>query len=216
MKFYDNKIVKKIREARRKGESIRDLETRFKVSNTTVSRWVRDIPSKERLYLKSREEEEKNKNKFKGLVAKIKLDEVNSKILAAMLYWCEGSKYPSTSCVSFSNSDCDLVKSFLELIRLGFDLDESKFRVHLQLHTTHNKTVITRFWSELLNIPKEKFYKPTITKPTRRMKRIDYKGTCTVRYYDVKLLFQLIGLYQEFANKWRGTQVAEGGSLLNS
>ena len=177
MKFYDNKIVQKVREERIKGASIRDLEEKFKVSNTTASRWVRDIPSKERLFIKSKELAQVNENKFKSLVRRTRLGKVNAKILAAMLYWCEGSKYPSTNCVAFSNSDCGLVKSFLELIRLGFDLDESKFRVHLQLHTIHNQAVITKFWSKLLNIPKEKFYKPTVTKPTRRMKRMDYKGT---------------------------------------
>lgn len=201
MKFYDNKIVKKIREARCNGASLRDLGRKFKISNSTISRWVHDIPSKEKLFLKSRELEERNKNKFRASVDKIKLDKVSSKILAAILYWCEGSKYPATNFVAFSNSDCKLVKSFLELMRLGFDLDENKFRVHLQLHTTHSEAVMIKFWSELLNIPKEKFYKSTITKPTKRMKRIDYKGTCTVRYYDVKILFQLTGVFNEFANK---------------
>ena len=49
MKFYDNDIVEKIREARVNGLSIRDLEKKFKISNSTISRWVRDIPSKEKL-----------------------------------------------------------------------------------------------------------------------------------------------------------------------
>ena len=201
MKFYDNDIVEKIREARVNGLSIRDLEKKFKISNSTISRWVRDIPSKEKLSLKSRELQEENKNKFRALVDKTKLDKANSKILASLLYWCEGSKYPSTNVLAFSNSDCKLVNSFIELMRLGFDLDESKFRVHLQLHTTHDEAAMIKFWSGLLNLPKEKFYKSTITKPTKRMKRIDYKGTCTVRYHDVRILFQLTGVFNEFAKK---------------
>ena len=129
------------------------------------------------------------------------LKKESAKILASILYWCEGSKYPSSNFVAFSNSDENLVVTFLNLFRLGFKPKESKLKASLQLHTTHNKEEMTSFWSKALKIPKSQFYKPTITKPTKNMKRRDYKGTCTIRYYDVYILLEIMGIFEEFSKK---------------
>ena len=84
----------------------------------------------------------------------------------------------------------------MELFRKGFNIDENKLRVHLQLHNTHNKKDATNFWHNLLKINKNQFYKPTITSPGRKMKRKNYMGTCTVKYFDVKLLLNIMGIYE--------------------
>ena len=82
---------------------------------------------------------------------------------------------------------------------MGFELDEKKFRVHLQLHTTHNKKNITEMWSKLLKIPETQFYPPTLTQATNRMKRLDYQGTCSVRYHDFTVFHQIKGIYEKFS-----------------
>jgi hypothetical protein len=33
------------------------------------------------------------------------------------------------------------------------------------------------------------------------MKRKDYKGTCSIRYYDVYLLYEMMGIYEEFSKR---------------
>ncbi len=177
-----------------------ELEKRFKVPSSTISKWVRDIAVKSPQYTRAREFELKEKSRFKD--PPLRVDKNNARLFASLLYWCEGSKHPSSNALAFSNSDPAMVHTFISLLRQGFRLDKEKLRVHLQIHTTHEPKKVFQFWSELLGIKREYFHKPTITRPTRKMKRASYLGTCTVKYYDVRLLLQLMGIYERFAERW--------------
>jgi transcriptional regulator with XRE-family HTH domain len=202
MKFYSSEIVEKVREERRKGLSLRKLEELFHISNTTISLWVRDIESKHPASMFARKREKEWRDKLKNIGSDYKINQINAQILVSLLYWCEGSKYPTTNNVSFANSDFALVKTYLALLRIGFHIDEKKFRVRLQIHTTHNYQELLNFWSKLLTIPENQFEKPTITNPTKNMKRQNYRGTCTIKYYDVKLQLSIMGLYEAFASRF--------------
>ncbi|OGQ38830.1 MAG: hypothetical protein A2W61_01385 [Deltaproteobacteria bacterium RIFCSPLOWO2_01_44_7] len=201
MGFHDQSVVQKIRIERKKGTSIKNLERKFGVPETTVSRWVRDIPSASLAFNSARKREILLKAQLHHLTGHLTIDENLAKIFVSLLYWCEGSKHPSTSYIAFSNSDYRLVKIFLEFLRQGFKIHEDEIKVHLQLHSTHSQQEMTKFWSNLLDVPLNQFYKPTITNPTRKMKRLDYKGTCTIKYFDVKLLLNIMGLYEGLSNK---------------
>lgn len=138
-----------------------------------------------------------------GVVNSISLsDKEKIKLLTALLYWCEGSKYPSSSAVTMVNSDPDLMRTFIHLFRYAFKLDELKFHVHLQIHTTHDYKKIREYWSKLLHIPEVQFIKPTITKPKGGKHRNQYLGTCTVKYSDYRILLKLMGIYETFAKKF--------------
>lgn len=202
MKFHDQKIVKQVRGYRKRGLSLKALEEKFKVSDTTISRWVRDIECSDPNFIRAREKERIYKLEFFNLARDVKINKDLAKLLTGLLYWCEGAKYPSVNFLSFSNSDPDLVKTFMYLFRVGFEPDESKMKAHLQIHTTHRYKDIVKYWSTLLSIPINQFYRPTVTKPTGRMKRRNYFGTCTVRYYNVRLLLQIIGIFESFSNKF--------------
>lgn len=202
MKFYNQKIVQAVREDRKNGLSIKKLEKKFKIPDSTISRWVRDIPSSSKMFNLARKKEQFLKSEFHNLSSKYIINNELSKILISLMYWCEGSKYPSSNFVAFANSDYKLIKTFLNFLRQSFEINESKIKIHLQIHSTHNKDKIIEFWSDLLQVPKYQFYKPTITKPTNSMKRLNYKGTCTIKYFDVKLLLQITGLYEGLAKKY--------------
>ena len=200
-KFHQENIVQKVRELKKKGISAAEIARRFNIGDTAVLRWCSDIPSQNSYHLYAQKLREEAKKRSNGLTKNIKINRENAKILASILYWCEGAKYPSTNFVAFSNSDIDLIKTFLKLFRIGFQPKENKLRVHLQLHTTHDKEKLISFWSKEIKIPKSQFYKSTITKPTKNMKRRNYKGTCTIRYYDIYLLLEIIGIYERFSKK---------------
>lgn len=202
VKFYSEGLVKKARKLRKRGFSAKEIVDSLGISSkTTILRWCQDIPSNNIFHLQAEKIKERIKKKSVKLIKGISVDKEKAKFLASLLYWCEGNKYPSNNFVAFCNSDFNLVKTFLQLFRLGFSLDEKKIRVHLQLHDTHNKEEMFSFWAKLLKIPKRQFLKPTITKPTKRMKRKDYKGTCTLRYYDIRLLLEITGIFEEFSKK---------------
>lgn len=202
MQFHSSDIVAKARVKRQEGLSLRAIAREFGVSSSTISRWVKDIDYNDKSFNNARNLENSYKMKDEALVDNFEVDKTKAKVLASILYWCEGYKYPASNHVGFCNSDYNMSKTFITLLRSGYTLDESKFRVHLQIHTTHNLQSLIKFWSELLDIPASQFYKPTVTKPTGTMKRLDYKGTCTIKYYDVKILWQLMGLYQSLYNKF--------------
>jgi len=129
-------------------------------------------------------------------------DKDRNKLLTALLYWCEGSKYPASTAVTMVNSDSKLMRTFIHLFRKAFELDESKFHVHLQIHISHDYQKTREYWSSLLHIPEAQFMKPTITKPKGGKHRNQYFGTCTVKYADYRILLKLMGIYEAFAKKF--------------
>lgn len=201
MRLYKNKIVNKIRTARKEGEAIRRISSRFAIPYPTIFRWTADIYSDDKIFREAKLRRDKVKGKAKLEISNYNITRTEAKILSSLLYWCEGSKYPSNNFIAFSNSDVLLIKTFLNLLRLAFHIDESKIKIHLQLHTTHSIKKMIRFWSRLLKVSQSQFYKPTVTKPTQNMKRRNYFGTCTIRYYNLDLLLTIMGLYEGVANK---------------
>ena len=200
--FHTTAKVNRARTLRKKGISSKVIAKKLGVGNTSVLRWTNDIPSKNSNHKYFEKIHQRAKARGATIVRSRKITQEHAKILTSLLYWCEGAKYPSTNFVAFANSDITLVRSFLKLLRIGFKINENKLRVHLQLHTTHNIRETTNFWSRILKIPPKQFYKPTITSPTNRMKRREYMGTCTIRYYDVYLLLEIIGVFEKFSEKF--------------
>lgn len=201
MKFYTKNIFQQARNLRLKGAGLKEISEKFGVNRNTLSRWFFDIPSENPNYLRGEETRQAIKQKAAKYIQGFNVDKNTAKVLMALMYWCEGYKYPQCNCIGFANSDINLIKTFLKLFRMGFNIKEEKFKVHLQLHNTHDKNEVTRFWSKTLSIPESQFYKPTITKPLSKMKRVNYRGTCTIRYYDSALYNEILGIYEGFFKK---------------
>lgn len=204
MEQIDQSSEKQIREDRKQGFSLRQLEAKYGISRVTISRWVRDIKSTNTNFERYRESESEHKAVFREDGKVKKLNPETCRLLLAILYWCEGSKPPSSNFIAFSNSDPQLVKAFLFLLRKSFDIDESKLKVHLQVHDSQNYQQLVEFWQQHLEIEKGNFYKPTITTPNNKRRRLNYQGTCTIKYFDVKLLYQIVGIYEAFGNLYGG------------
>ncbi|HCC83232.1 TPA: hypothetical protein DEP96_00085 [Candidatus Uhrbacteria bacterium] len=127
------------------------------------------------------------------------------RLVAALLYWCEGGKQSLSSGINFSNSDPELMKTFLSALRKGFTLDESKFRVLMHLHEYHDETKQQTFWSRVTNIPVAQFQK-TYKKPhTGKRKHLNYEGCASLRYYNAGIVKNLIIIYSQFAKHSEGT-----------
>lgn len=207
MKSYHSDVVETVRGARMRGQSIKSLQKQFGISNTVISRWTHDLSVANSMVLRARKTEKTRKEIYQK-IGNIRLSRESKLLCLALLYWCEGSKYPASNNVAFSNSDPSLIKSFLQLFRDSFPIDEKKFRVHLQLHSTHRTDREFRFWNDLLHIPVRQFYSPTITEPHQRRKRLNYHGTCTIKYHDVRLQLGLAGIVEVFAKRfWKGGRV---------
>src|SRR4030042_2698563 len=200
MIFNINEISKKIRKKRK----AKIPEKTDKATHALPSLSISEKKSKKKPETKIFEIVKSAKNKRKSIakivVNRYKLNKTSAKILLALLYWSNCAKYPASNFIAFSNSDANLVKTFINLLRSTFPIRESKIRIHLQLHKTHNINKTIRYWSNLLKVPKITFYKPTITKPPKKISRSDYLGTCTIRYYSLDLLLTIMEIYEEMAN----------------
>lgn len=206
MRIYSDKIVQRARQLRKKNFSYREIGKIFNIPSSTVRKWCFDIQAGRGRSLKEIKKNEKIRRKFfregKNFIKRLNLDKISqdqARLFASLLYWCEGTKYPIETRVNFVNSNAQMMKMFIQLLRKGFDLDEKKFRAHLQIHSNHNFENLRKYWSKLLNISETQFIKPTITKPTGNRHRNDYKGTCTLRYYDYRILLRLSAIYENFA-----------------
>ena len=129
------------------------------------------------------------------LAQTIKRDDIK-KIAAAMLYLGEGSKVRST--IAFGNSNPDIIKLFLNLLRSAYKIDETKFRCTILCRADHDTAKLEKFWAKITKIPSAQFYKTridprTIGKPS---KKPDYMGVCVIDYFSADLFIELTKIGQ--------------------
>lgn len=204
---------------RNKGYSYNEILREISVSKSTLSLWLRDlvltVSAKKRLddqftkgQLKA-QESIRNKTKIKEDIAyknalktlsHISFTKEMKKVFCGILYWCEGSKSRSNS-VGFTNSDPDMIKTFLQFFREGFGVDERKFRVCVHLHSYHKKDTVLQYWSTITNIPLSQFIRPHLKHTAGMYKKDGYQGCIRVSYNDVVLFRELLAIKDCFVNK---------------
>jgi len=89
----------------------------------------------------------------------------------------------------------------LKSLRLGFALDESRFRGLIHLHSYHDPKKQLAFWSDVTGIPKSQFQKPYLKPNTGVRKRKNYQGCLSLRYGEAKIARKLDAIYHMLALK---------------
>ena len=112
MKFYTNDIVQKAIRLKEKGVAVTKITKELGITRGTLLRLCINIPSNNSNHLRNKKLKEVYRNKGKYYVANININKDTAKILAALIYWCEGYKYPNCNCIGFANSDINLTKTF--------------------------------------------------------------------------------------------------------
>lgn len=199
----DTTLVRNVQNLYKSGYSVAKISKELQKSSSNVSRWCRktlEITNSKKL-----SPQEKRRKEYFDL-DKIdigELDITKCRLLASILYWCEGAKYPSTGELAFTSSDETMQKVFIKLLRKAYpqEIDEKRFRVMLQIPSTYNIEETKKYWSNLLEIPISQFYNPYITKTQGSRYRKTYMGTCGLRYHDYRILLRLMGIYNQLANQ---------------
>lgn len=211
------KIKERAIKLREKGYSVKEIAERLYIAKSTSSLWLRDIKlnkkaltrlKKRRLLgyykaaLRWREkrvkEERKNLFSAKEIVDNIKRDLYHNKLYCSLLFWCEGGKTYKAG-VRFYNSDPILVKTFLNLFRKSFKINEKKFRILMHLHEYHDEEAQKKFWSKLTKIPKSQF-NMTFQKPhTKKRIKENYPGCVALYYHDRVIARELRAIYKAFS-----------------
>jgi hypothetical protein len=189
----------RIRKLYKKGWSEKAIASELCTQPSTVIRLLNKNKYSNRSigYIKSCERKRK---RFMNLDT-IKISKINktqARLYAAILYWCEGSKYPASTALNFTTTDVKMQKLFLAFFRKGFNPTESKFRVWLQYHSGQDKQTLFKYWATNLRIPTSQFMKPSITDKKGGRYRKVYRGTCSLRYADYSMILRLMGIYQRF------------------
>ncbi len=196
-------LVEQVQDLYRSGHSVASITKKLHKSNSNISRWCRkilDINGKG--CLTNQEKRRQYWYNFDN-ISIANLDTNYCRTLISLLYWCEGAKYPATSSLAFTSSDVEMQKVFIKLLRKAYpnEINESKIKIVLQIPSEFNVYETINYWSNILNIPTNQFYKPHITSTKGNRFRTSYHGTCSLRYHDYRLLLRIMGSYNQISKQ---------------
>ncbi len=184
------------------------------VPKSTFSLWFRSVQFSEKQAQKIREAQKINifKGRQNALMVlgnkkQIYIQSINSrvkhlpallqnkdvgKISLGMLYLGEGGKTRKSS-LMFGNSNPDIIRLFLGLLRNCYPIEERRIRCTVQCRADQDSEKLEEFWAMITHVPRSHFYKTridprTIGKPSRKL---DYKGVCRIEYLSADIYTEL-------------------------
>jgi hypothetical protein len=190
----------KARELREQGLDYEEIADALGVSKSSVSLWVRDMPTPPHLsYEESRKRSAEGVRRYWAAERPVReaareaaiaaaaaeigpLSDREFLIAGAIAYWCEGCKrkpHRRAERVTFVNSDPGLVRFFLRFLdHAGIDQDRVTYRV--QIHENADISASERFWLEVTAASPAQFRKSSLKrhnpKTVRKNVGADYHG----------------------------------------
>ena len=213
---YSKEIKQEVRNLRNQGWSLGEISQKMNIPKNTLSGWVKDIRLTKDQIKRIKEKEiacaamgrplavkanhikiEKWKRNIREKVKYFgKLPFKNkkmAKLICAIMYMCEGRRYPMSRYVSLSNADPKVIQTFLTLLRKSFLIQENKLRCHIGYRWDQDLNKLRAFWSNVTNIPKHQFYKSSPDKRTKGKptQKLNYNGVCSIIYCDTNIQMEL-------------------------
>lgn len=166
----------------------------LKVSKSTLSIWLHDMPLPEEKIRKLQEQGWKKSEaaleRFRNTMRQkreerlreiyeiqkkkfLPLSDCSFFVAGLFLYWGEGTKCRRDG-LSISNTDPSVIKFFILWLNKSLNIPREKMRVGLHLYRDMDIDQEMRFWSKLLEIPLLQFNRPYIKKTSSE--RINHKG----------------------------------------
>lgn len=182
---------------RKNGLSYGDIKRKLNISKATLSYWLKDVPlteeQRKKLYTKQvlilsqgpqcqKERRQREINEILKIAKKevhVPLTLETFRLFGAALYWAEGSK---TNGFKITNSDPCLILFIVKWIEKIFNIHPHELKAWLNIYPQQNEIKIKQFWSQLTNIPIEKFGKSFIKPLSKNYKKNNlYYGTISIR-----------------------------------
>jgi hypothetical protein len=183
------------RELRMQGLAYNEIVARLRVSKSSVSLWVRDLP-------RPVTEEEARRRRTEAArrhwlaeqplrdarraaerdAAAAEIGELTDRellIAGAIAYWCEGLKnkpYRRSDRVVFMNSDPGLARFFLRFLDAA-GVPRSDVRLSVAIHESADVEAASKFWQEVTGIGPEQFNKPLIKRHNPKTSRKNVGST---------------------------------------
>lgn len=196
----------KARRLRSEGGTLAEIAATLGVSKSSASLWVRDVPvpgparrtgARRRgpNALQRRKAAEIEEAQEWGREVIGQLSDRDLLIAGAALYAGEGSKRDGD--LSLANTNPLLVRGFCRWIRSLWEVDESRFRVHLYLHEGLDLDAAIEFWSLTTGIPANQFYRPYRAVPDPSIRKAKHPFGCVkVRYGSSRIHREVMGLVE--------------------
>jgi hypothetical protein len=229
-KYYPEELRAEARRLRSEGWSLNEITAELGPPKNTLSLWLRgiELTPEQRERLHKREILEAGRNRALAMAAhrQARLERINvqrmkaeafleglsdqhkaNQVAAAMLYLAEGAK--GEGAFSFANSNPQVIRYWLYLLRTGFPVDEAKFRLQIMARKDQDIEELLQFWMQITGITKS--IRGTIDARTegKPTKRTDYKGVCKILYHDVSLRRYLDALAQGLMTRALGVVACE-------
>lgn len=218
---YSNETKEKVLRLGQAGLTYSQIQQQFPIPKSTLSVWFKNAgktPDRSRqlahLHLaRMRARETINQGRLDriALATEIAREAVSGldvsdksvvKALLAMLYWAEGTKSDTSGGPKFVNTDPILASFYLRMLRAAYDIDESRIKIRIHVHSYHNQVDVIDFWSTLLRVPKSQFGKIYVKKRSTQKKfRENFHGICTIGYYETRVRRELLSLGLLIAEK---------------
>jgi len=209
---------------RKRGMSLRKIESRLKIPRSTLNCWFKNVElsakQKEKLHndwknalIKARkkavlwhhEQKEKRfqiaKREAENVIKNINTNDIYVLELAlSILYFGEGSKKNVET--ALGNSDPLILKFFIFILRNIYHLSCEKIRCELYLRADQNPEKMKYYWAKTLGLSLNNFKQINIDKRTIGSKTYsNYKGVCNIRCGNVAIKRKLMYLAEMFFEK---------------
>lgn len=185
---------------RKEGASYSQIKERLKVSKSSLSLWLHDMPLPEKRLRELRDWNAVRIERFSNTMRRKREDrwaEVRKRaakdigtlnkrelfLAGLFLYWGEGTKTSATS-TSISNTDPTMICFFIQWLGL-LGVQKNRLRVYVHLYSDMNAQRELRYWSKALGMPLSSFRKPYIKTSKRSGLSYPQKfthGTCNLIY----------------------------------
>lgn len=187
---------------RKEGASYSQIKEKIKVSKSSLSLWLHNMPLPEKRLRELRDWNVVRIERFRDTMRRKResrwkevrkraakdigtLSRKEMLIAGLFLYWGEGGKTMIAS-TSLSNTDPAMLCFFIHWLQtLG--VPKGRLRVHVHLYADMDIKMELRYWSKVLDLPPTSFTKPYIK--TSNRSGLSYKqkfthGTCNVLYHN--------------------------------
>lgn len=206
--YYPEELREEARRLRREGYSLNEISAKLGPPKNTLTLWVRgiELTPEQQQRLHEREVEATGRNRALAMMAHrqarlARIDEARNQadallatlddltqtnqIMAAMLYLAEGAK--AETAFAFGNSNPQIIRYWLYLLRTSFTIDESKFRIQIMCRADQDEAELRQYWMHLTSITR--CIKSHVDARTqgKATKRAGYKGVCLIHYYDIAI-----------------------------
>ena len=179
--MHFREIKQKAIDLRTQGYSYNYIMKHIRVSKSTLSDWLHDIPFVPNKYTintigNARIATGRYKHQLK--VDSLNRAEIQAKedigslskrdimMLGLGIYVGEGGK--TEGITRIINSDSKIIKFAIEWLAVSFGVEVRHIRVRLFLYPDSNEKESIDYWSSNIQIPKDQFYKPTIDRRTNK------------------------------------------------